>query len=218
MLTLLVTAALAAVPPPDYDDALAKVEWYALNQRIEQACPRSQSQAAVLCDGNRELERVVQRAHAWETTVMEDAGLAYLSGLASRYLGDPSTARQQWERATRLDPAYRAPWYDVGELYLASGELERARSAFTKVLDLTDDPTQIWIAHWRLAEVAGMASQTGPFETHLREALRNGFDPRMVGGLPNWGRFYADARLRPTMESLFTVYGGRDVLQTLNKP
>lgn len=218
MVALLLALAHASVPPPDYDEALAKVEWYALNQQIEAACPPTQSRAATVCARSDDLKRIIARAEKWEATVMEDAGIAYLAGLAHRYTGNTSAAKSQWERATRLDPDYRAPWYDVGELYLASGNLQLAQEAFTRVLVLTEDPQQVWIGHWRLAEVAGAKGDKEAFEKHLREALRNGFDPRMVTGLPNWKAIYQDARMRPSMESLFTVYGGRDVLDSLSTP
>ena len=212
---LLTALAWGTQTPPDYDDALAEGEWLGLNQLMERSCQFQPRVGAVVCTKPEVLDEVIQRATDWNTVVQEDAGLTYLIGLAWRYKGEHGQARAAWEKATTQDPDYRAPWYDLGELYLGAGELDKATHAFEQVARLTEDPTQLWIAPWRLAEVAASAGNPAAFETHMREALRHGFSFHTITGLPNWQAYLADPKVGPSVEKLISVYGSREVLDSL---
>ena len=215
MWLLLLGLALGTQTPPDYDLALAEGEWLALNQLMEQGCRYNQMAGAVVCERPAVLDEVIARAEAWSTTVQPDAGLTYLAGLAWRYKGEHGQARVHWERATREDPDYRAPWYDLGELYLGAGEVDKARHAFEQVARLTEDPSERWIAPWRLAEVAASAGDPQGFEAHMRESLKHGFSFDNIAGLPNWKAYLADPKVGPSVEKLISVYSSRDVLESL---
>lgn len=218
MWTLLLCLARAEIPLPDYDDALAQGQWFALNDRIDATCRVDPRTGLADCANPAVLDEVIAKADAWQRVVQPDPGLTYLSGLAWRYKGDTSRARSHWERAVELDPDYRAPWYDLGELYLAAGELDRARHAFEQVGRLTTDPVQAWLAPWRLAEVAAFRQDPEAFEDHVREALRHGFTFDRVVGLPNWKGFSKDPVMGPSVEKLVTVYGTQRDLEVLRAP
>ena len=206
------------LPLPDYDTALAEAEWHVLNDVMDGQCAFNPYANAVVCREPKVLDEVIARAEAWMTHVQPDPGLTYLVGLAWRYKGAADQARANWEKAIALDPEYRAPWYDLGELLMASGELDAAANAFAEVTRLTHDPSQAWIGPWRQAEVAAMQHDPEAFETFMRLALRHGFSFSQVTGLPNWQAFVADPIMRPSVEKLISVYGTRDVIDSLRSP
>jgi tetratricopeptide (TPR) repeat protein len=215
---LLTSAAWAVLPLPEYDTALAEAEWHVLNGVIDQTCTFNPYANAVVCGRPELLDDVIERAEAWMAQVQPDPGLTYLVGLAWRYKGDSDKARRAWESAIAQDPDYRAPWYDLGELLMASDELDQAAKAFAEVTRLTTDTTQAWIGPWRQAEVAAMQQDPAAFEAFMREALRHGFSFKHVASLPNWQGFVADPVMRPSVEKLISVYGTRDVLNSLRAP
>lgn len=213
----LLVAAQAQVALPAYDEALARGTWIALDARLEQTCAFNPHASGVECTNPAVLDEVIARAEAWQRVVQPDAGLAYLAGLAWRYKGDAARAQDAWEQAVALDPGYRAPWYDLGELYLAAGDLDRADHAFTQVGQLTPPGAETWLAPWRLAEVAAFRKDPAAFEGHLREAIRHGFTFDRVGGLPNWKAFLDDPVIGPSVEKLVTVYGNPEQLDAIRR-
>ena len=215
---LLLAAASAEIPLPDYDDQLARGEWHVLNERLDRTCRFQPRAGGVTCSRPEVLDEVIARGEAWQATVQPDAGLAYLVGLAWRYKGSEAKARSHWEAAVELDPDYRAPWYDLGELYLAAGELDAASSAFEQVARLTPDGEESWLAPWRLAEVAAFQQDVEGFESHMREALRHGFTFDRVSGLPNWKGFLKDPVIGPSVRKMVTVYGSPGDLDALERP
>lgn len=214
-LLLLSLGAHAEMPLPDYDDALARGTWHQLDQRLTATCRFNPRAGVMECASDKVLDEVIAEAEAWQRTVQPDAGLTYLAGLAWRYKGDTPRAKAHWERAVELDADYRAPWYDLGEVYLAEGDFASAERAFTEVGRLTPEGNQSWIAPWRLAEVAAFRQDPDAFERHMRKALRHGFTFDHVAGLPNWKGFLADPTVGPSVEKLITVYGSPADLEAL---
>jgi tetratricopeptide (TPR) repeat protein len=206
---------LAEIPLPSWREELLKAEWAAIDQQIEASCvkPRFLGQA-VTCR-EESLKAAIQRAERFQSEVAEDGGLEYLVGLAWRYLGDVKKAEKHYRRATELRPDDRGAWYDLGEMYLASARWTDAEEAFEHVSALMVDDPQAWIGPWRLAEVAAHQGDAAKFERHMKEALRRGFTFQTIAGLPNWKAFYADPRIRDSLEKLVTVYGDRKVLDSL---
>ncbi len=215
MLWWWVSLAAAEVPLPSWREELLRAEWAAVNAQIEQSCtePRFIGQA-VTCR-EETLRAAIDRAVAFQAQVTEDGGLAYLVGLAWRYLGDTAKAERHYRRATALRPDDQGAWNDLGEMYLAQGRLDEAAEAFDHVSELVADAPQGWIGPWRLAEVAAHRGDPAAFETHLREALRRGFTFQTIAGLPNWKAFYADPRMRDSLDKLITVYGDEAILDSL---
>ncbi len=214
-LALLAASALAEIPLPDYDRALARREWIALNSRLDATCAFSPATARVECRDPEVLDEVIARATRWQRAIHTDPGLTYLVGLANRYKGFHPRARRFMEEAVHLDPDYRAPWYDLGEICLLQGDLECAEHAFEQVDRLTPDGEDSWIAPWRLAEVAAFRRDPEAFEAHVREALRRGFTFDRVVALPNWQGFARDPQIGPSVEKLVSVYGSPRDLEVL---
>jgi len=216
-LYLLVVHAWAEVPLPDYDRALAAAEWRALDKELDAAC-QVHPHAGLVCHAPERLDLVIARGQAWTQTVQPDAGISYLVGLAWRFKGDNQRARALWEKVTREDPDYATTWYDLGELYLSAGEWSNAEAAFEHVRRLTPEGAESWLADWRLAEVAAFQQDPAAFESHMRAALRQGFTFERVAGLPNWQQFLADPVMQASVEKLISVYGTREVLESLRPP
>lgn len=198
MIALLVGAAWAELPPPDYRDGLMAA---AAEEVARIARERGLSDAAAF-------------AKKWERQVGADARLAYELGLASRLAGDADGALRHLDRALTLDPALASARYDRGEVLLADGELDRAEADFREVVRLAPDQ---WAGHFRLADVAGRRGDVAAFETHLLEALRHGFAFRDVVGDPRWSGYLADPALGPVVRRLVVVYQGEEVLDALER-
>ena len=52
-------------------------------------------------------------------------------------------ALYRWEKATQLDPTYAAAWNNLAIAYEHEGELDKARAAYEKALELEPDNTFI---------------------------------------------------------------------------
>ena len=215
---LLAALGSAEIPLPDYDEALAMAEWHRINEQIDATCRFEPRAGGVTCSRPEVLDAVIERGETWQSTVQRDAGLTYLVGLAWRYKGSDAKAKAQWEAAVKLDPDYRAPWYDLGELYLAAGEFDSASKAFEQVARLTPEGAESWLAPWRLAEVAAFQQDVPAFEEHMRTALRFGFTFDRVSALPNWKGFARDPVMGPSVQKLVTVYGSPGDLDALKQP
>lgn len=209
--------AMAEVPLPSFRAELAREAWAQLDAELERGCTFAPAAGGVVCrDGVT--DGVVRRATLFRTQIFDDAGIAYLQGLAHRYAGEESRARKAWTRALELEPDYRAAWYDLGELHLVAGRFDEAKTAFGKVADLADDSPAPWIGHQRLAEVAGLQHDPVAFERHVKEALERGFSFVQVVEWPNWRAFGADPALRDAFDKLLTVYTTPEVREQLLSP
>lgn len=210
-------SAWAEMPLPSYRDQVARAAWAALDERLERGCVFQPAASGVVCaDGVT--DSVTAAAKAFRKQVYDDAGIAYLQGLAHRYAGEERAAQRAWEQAVALDPDQNAAWYDLGELHLVAGRFDAAEQAFQRVAELAETSPMPWLGHQRLAEVAALRHDEAAFERHVKEALAHGFSFRQVADWPNWRSFYADPALRDTMEKLLTVYATEDVKQQLGAP
>jgi tetratricopeptide (TPR) repeat protein len=154
-------------------------------------------------------------AKRWYRSVDEDARIAYEVGLAWRLSGNEDRALTALNQALRLDPEMVAARYDRGEILLARGQLDEAEADFREVARLA--PTQ-WAGHFRLAQLAGLRGEPEAFQAHLLEALRQGFQLRLIGQDPHWSRFLGDSKIGPVLRSLILVYQDEGLLQELERP
>jgi tetratricopeptide (TPR) repeat protein len=202
LLCALWAVARAEAPLPSFERALGLEAWAEVDALLE----RGEARAAI------------DRAEAFQHTVVETAGLRYLTGLAWRRLDRDDRALAELERSVALDPEYAAPWYDLGEVHLVAGRWEEAARAFTEVARLVPDGPTAALAPLRLAEVAAHQGDAEGMETHLREALRRGLSLRELPRLAQWRAFYADPALRDGIEKMVTVYGDLSILVELRAP
>jgi len=205
--------AAQAMPLASYDEHLAKGQRERLDVVIESSCHFSPSERAMVCDDR--LQEAIRLAERFDLDVLQDAELRYLMGLASRYLGEETSARRRFERSLMLDPNHIAASYDLGELLLISGELPAARDCFQRVADHNQDPSTQWLGPWRLAEVSAMQGDAERFEAHLKQAIRKGFSLRQIEGLPNWIAFYQDPDLQDVIQKMIALYGTQETLESL---
>jgi tetratricopeptide (TPR) repeat protein len=217
VLTLLISVQIAAaeMPLPTYEDWMGRAKWHEVNAKLEENCQFSTLSSAVVCQDLPALEALIAETESFQKHVLRDAGLEYLIGLAWRYDGKEDRAGAKYRAAVALDPDYSAPWSDLGELHLIAGEYDKADEAFAQVTRLEADGPQGWIGPWRQAEVAAHQHNAEAFEDHMHEALKRGFSFRQIEGLPNWKGFYADPKMRDSIEKMITVYGSREILESL---
>lgn len=217
LLLLLPQLALADMPLPTYEDWLARSKWHEVNASLEATCQFVPMEAAVVCDDLATVDRLIADVESFQRHVLRDAGLEYLVGLAWRYRGGDKRARAKFKAAIALDPDYAAPWSDLGELHILAGDFSEADRAFAQVTRLESTGPKSWIGPWRQAEVAAHLQDPQAFDAHMHEALARGFSFRQIEGLPNWKAFYADPVMRDAVEKLITVYGSREILESLDR-
>jgi type IV pilus assembly protein PilF len=66
----------------------------------------------------------------------------------------------RWQRATEIDPAYAAAFNDLAIAYEHEGQLEKARQAYEKALELEPSNAQIRQNFELFKEINDRASQT----------------------------------------------------------
>ncbi|MFK7929021.1 MAG: tetratricopeptide repeat protein [Myxococcota bacterium] len=217
------TDASAEVPLPSFETHQGIEAWLAVNAHIERASSiraqadpdRSPQRAAELRrTADAELRLAVDTASAYETQVRPTSGLAYLKGLSWRLLEEPERAKVEWQRSIELDPVGAIDAYhDLGELLMTQKDWTGAEAAFKKVSEGVPDGPQAWRGPLRLAEVAAWQGDKRGLETWLTEALRRGYQMTWIKNEPQWKVFYADERLRRTVEKMVVVYGERSLLE-----
>lgn len=196
---LILPEARAEAPLPSYREELVTEAWDQVDDQLEHG----------------EHERAEKIAIAFEEAVCEDGSLEYLVGLSYRLRNQNEAAKQHYQRAIDLDPDQQAAWNDLGELWIAEGRWAEARNAFEQVSRLVPTGEHAWIGPWRLAEIAANEHDPKRFEEQIRLALSRGFSFRLIMGLDNWKRFYADPAMHGTVEKMVIVYAGTDVLDSL---
>ncbi len=200
---VLVSAALAELPAPDYRAALL--------DRIEHETDRLLE--------NGEPEQALAHIREFRAEVADDPRLAYEEALVLRHLDRTREAAKLLALVLQRDPSLAAAWYDLGEIHLSKNALKKAEEAFTQASSLTADHPQGWAGPYRLAEIAGFREDPEAFAGHLQEALRRGFSfQRTVAGDPRWGQFLENPALAAVLRQLTTVYGEEEVLESWSIP
>ena len=212
---LISSISLAEIPLPSYRDELALSTWYEVNSRIEDACLKERKTQQCLGWDGEILDDAIAMADRFQDYLFRDARLEYLTGLAYKLSNNNAKAKARYQAAIELDANRVDAWHDLGEVYLADGDFEQAKDAFSHVNHLVPTGPKAWVGPWRLAEVAAHQQDTVAFEEQMHEALRRGFSFRQIEGLPNWKAFYADPAMRDSVAKLVTVYGSADTLKTL---
>jgi len=210
--------ARAEVPLPSYRVKLGVEAWLQVNAILEEG-------RALRLAGEPDsvvfarYQAAIQVARRFESQVAATSGLAYLEGLAYRLLGQEQAAEAEYRRSIQLDPSGAVDaWYDLGEILQSRGEWAEADRAFGEVARLFPTGPESWRGPLRRAEVAAWQGDPRRFETHLLEALRRGYRLERVQGEPQWRSFYADTRMRPTLERMILGYGDRRILDQLREP
>ena len=220
----MVTNAHAEVPLPSYREALATSAWYRVNELIEHANHLASEELSDVPLGSevdltpkvsQKYLEALQLAEKFEAQVMETSGLAYLRGLTWRQMGDLKKSENHLRRSIKLDSTAPDAWYDLGEILFIQEQYAEARQCFEEVSLLLTTGPNAWRGPIRVAEVAGHQGDVASFEANIREALRRGFSLHQIGGQPQWKSFYADERLKDSVQKLVKVYGDPSILKSL---
>jgi tetratricopeptide (TPR) repeat protein len=220
--------ALAERPLPSYRTALGLEAWHEVDRHLEAAARLRASldpdgdpevRRADAAEARDELHAAIATAQAFEETVTETSGLAYLTGLAWQQLGEDRRAEAAWRRSIRLDPQGAVDaWHDLGMLLAAREAWDEADEAFAQVaLHRTTGP-QAWLGPLRRAEVAGYQGDADALESHLEEALRRGFHVGWMRGQPQWRTFHADPRTHEAVDKVLRIYGDPDLRRDVATP
>ena len=182
---------LAALPPPDYVEAVrsdieAKADRLIAANKVEEAASLLQS----------------VRAH-----ITDDARLTYSHGLALRLLGDYEQARFLLESSLNQDPSLASAWYDLGEIQVLTQQPEEATDSFERAASLSEGHPSGWAAPFRLSELAADAGKVAAFENWLEKAMERGFSfQQTVVGSERWGQYLQDPELGDIIRRLVTVH------------
>jgi tetratricopeptide (TPR) repeat protein len=154
-------------------------------------------------------------AERFQRQVEPSAPVTYEIAYALNRLGRRSEAIATYTKALALDRDHAASLYDRGELYLLDGRIDLARADFERAAALVPEH---WAVHFRLAELAARAHDAAGFESHLTEAVRNGFDFRTIVADPNWRGWARDPELGKVITKLVVLYSQEDLLELLQAP
>ena len=170
------------------------------------------------------LEDAVALAERFQRQVEPSAAVTYEIALALNRMGRRPEAIARYTKALALDPDHAPSLYDRGELYLRDGRTELAQADFERAAVLVPDH---WAVHFRLAEIAAREHDAVAFESHLTDAVRNGFDFRALllpgpDGAPrvdpNWRAWAQDPELGKVITKLVVLYSQEDLLELLQAP
>ncbi len=212
-------AAHAEVPLPNYDEEIVIAAWFEVDKAITNACtwPRGGPNAGLpplACDPNR-LDAAIAVATDFLRVVRNDGRLHYLIALAHRHAGRLHQAETALEQAVAVSPDRSEAWRELGELQTLAGQHTQAARSFAEVTRLNPEGPTAWVGWLQRAQTAGHLHDAEAFESHLREALRQGFSFRVIESNPAWRDFYADPVLQRRLERLMGVYGQAETLDSL---
>jgi len=86
---------------------------------------------------------VAASANAWAADARGEAKAQVAFGINVAQRGLWREAIYRWEKATEIDPSYAAAFNDLAIAYEHEGQLDKARKAYEKALQLDPNNTQI---------------------------------------------------------------------------
>lgn len=129
-------------------------------------------------------ERALRRSAAEDPA--EPLPLYHL-GIALDMQGRPGEAIAVYERLLAMEPGNAGAWNNLGIFSVRAGDLERARTAWTRALEQAG-PSGSATAEWGLLALEGMAGRAHDATPRLRDALRrHPGDPRLESLARDWG-------------------------------
>ena len=182
----------AAEPPPSLELSLQQ-QVIAEVHHIE----RSQDLPAALAYGDR-----------FRQKVLDGIQIQYELALMVNRSGDLKAASTRYSQLLNQDPNHIASLYDRGEIHLLLGRYDAAESDLRQLEVLKPD---VWVVHFRLAELAGHQSKTEVFEQQILEALRDGFSLSLLAESgQHWHNWANDPSLGLVLKQIFLLYGSEE--------
>jgi tetratricopeptide (TPR) repeat protein len=166
------------------------------------------SQASALNAQGRfqEAAALIERFHA---AVEVLAPSAYEAGYALNRLGETEAALAQYSAAIAADPELAAARYDRGEIYLRQSRWAQAAVDFEVVVRVRPGH---WAGHFRMAQLAGVAVDPAGMEKHLTDAIRSGFDLKILTQDDVWRSFAKNPELGAVLRKIIILYTHESLL------
>lgn len=182
-----------ARPPKDHRDVLVE-------QTVAQIDQKNQDES---------LEEALTYGTAFSAQVFESAIVYYEMGLACNRQDKTKKAISYYNKAIKIQPDMMEALYDRAELYMVSGDLQKAKKDLRRALK-----TNHWIVHFRLAEIAGREKDTETLELHLIESVRYGFPLNSLFQFGvHWQTWVKDPILGRVLRRVIFLYGSEDLWQ-----
>ena len=179
----------AAEPPPSFElilqqQIIAEVQRLARQENLEEA----------LAHGDR-----------FRAEVLDGVELQYELALMVNRSGALEDAVKRYSQLLKQDPTHIASLYDRGEIQLILGEYDAAELDLRQLEKLKPD---VWVVHFRLAELAGHQKKPDVFEQQILEALRDGFSLSLLAESgKHWHNWANDPSLGLVLKQIFLLYG-----------
>jgi tetratricopeptide (TPR) repeat protein len=202
ILPLLIGMASAELAPPSLEQHLADHTWSLV--RIELDAGNAKQALATL--------------NAFSTHVTDAPNLHTLAARAHIALADRTSAKREYSTAAGAAPDYTLAWFSLGELHSEDAEWAEADIAWAHVECLLPNGPDADVGPRRRAAAAAHQGNANAFETHVREAIRRGFDLTDVLASDEWHAFYANPALQDSVRQMITVYAGPEAMERLERP
>ncbi len=155
---------------------------------------------------------VVELVERFEDEVESLAPLSYEAGYALNRLGEMDQALSHYTAAIQRDPELARARYDRGEIYLSRAQWTEAAADFEVVVRVQPGH---WAGHFRMAHLAGVAGDPVGLEKHLTDAIRTGFDLRVVAEDSAWRSWAKDPQMGAALRKIIIMYTDESLLKEL---
>ena len=106
------------------------------------------------------------------------------AGICALRMGDEQTAESYFQRSFQLDPSNPVAMYNLGEIYLKRGQMDRARFyALRLVRGFEPSPETLWLAY-RVEREGGDADSAASYAAQLRRRFPNSREAAQVADAP----------------------------------
>lgn len=135
-----------------------------------------------LCRSGRSKESIAHFATAVKNPLYPAAAKAlHNAGICSRLAGDEAAAEQYFKRSFEVDPSNPVAMYNLGEIFLKRGDLERARfhsQRLTKAYEPTAET--LWLAIRVERAAAGDSAEFDSLSSQLRRRFPDSREARLL--------------------------------------
>ena len=145
---------------------------------------------------------------AFRESVTDGLEVQYELALMLNRSGDLDAALERYTALLETHPKHVPSLYDRGEILLIQGLFDAAELDLRQLEELKPD---VWVVHFRLAEVAAYQANASAFEQQILEALRDGFSLSMLAESgEHWHNWANDPSLGLVLKQLFLLYGSEE--------
>lgn len=151
------------------------------------------------------LDAALEYGDAFRQSVFNGVELQYELALMLNRAGHLDKALARYSELLEQDSKHIPSLYDRGEILLIQGRYTEAETDLRQLEVLKPD---VWVVHFRLAEVAAYQANASAFEQQILEALRDGFSLSLLAESgEHWHNWANDPSLGLILKQLFLLYG-----------